>query len=38
MPPGGFRLGLINCTNLEAGLAARRLLAEGFPGVDLLIP
>ena len=38
MPPGGFRLGLINCTDLDAGLAARRLLAEGFPGVAVMIP
>ena len=38
MPPGGFRLGLINCTNLEAGFAARRLLATGFPGCEMMIP
>ncbi len=38
MPPGGFRLGIINCKNLEAGLAARRLLATGFEGVELMIP
>lgn len=31
MPPGGFRLGIINCTDLDAGLAARRQLASAFP-------
>ncbi len=31
MPPGGFRLGIINCTDLKAGLAARRELASAFP-------
>lgn len=31
MPPGGFRLGVINATNLEVAFAARRLLAEAFP-------
>jgi hypothetical protein len=38
MPPGGFRLGLINCTDLAAGLAARRLFATAFPDCELLIP
>ena len=38
MPPGGFRLGLINCTDLAVGLAARQLLATGFPDCDLMIP
>jgi hypothetical protein len=37
MPPGGFRLGLINCTDLDAGFAARRLLATAFPGCALII-
>jgi len=31
MPPGGFRLAIINCWNLEAGLAARNLLRLCFP-------
>jgi hypothetical protein len=31
MPPGGFRLGIVNCTDLAAGLAARRELAKAFP-------
>ncbi len=30
MPPGGFRLAIVNCWNLEAGRAARRLLAAWF--------
>lgn len=38
MPPGGFRLGIINCTNLEAGLAARKELAACFPNADIMIP
>jgi hypothetical protein len=32
MPPGGFRLGIVNCTDLAAGMAARRKLASAFPG------
>jgi hypothetical protein len=31
MPPGGFRLAIVNCTNLEAGRAARAALAGYFP-------
>jgi hypothetical protein len=31
MPPGGFRLGIVNCTGLAAGMAARRKLASAFP-------
>lgn len=30
MPPGGFRLGIVNCTVLRQGEAARRLLASAF--------
>ena len=30
MPPGGFRLAVINCWDLDAGLAARNALAEAF--------
>ncbi len=37
MPPGGFRLAVINCISLEAGLAARRTLAGYFPGVELML-
>ena len=38
MPPGGFRLALINSYDYKAGLAARNLLATGFEGCELLIP
>ncbi len=31
MPPGGFRLGIINATNLGSASAARRHLARAFP-------
>ena len=30
MPPGGFRLGIVNCWDLEAGFAARAHLACAF--------
>ncbi|QBQ53480.1 hypothetical protein [Nitrosococcus wardiae] len=30
MPPGGFRLAIVNCWDLEAGLAARERLALAF--------
>jgi len=30
MPPGGFRLAVVNCTDLEAGRAARARLASAF--------
>jgi hypothetical protein len=30
MPPGGFRLGVINCLDLESGRAARSALTEAF--------
>jgi hypothetical protein len=36
MPPGGFRLGLINAYDFQAGLAAREMLATGFEGCELL--
>lgn len=32
MPPGGFRLAVINCWELEAGTEARAELAEAFAG------
>jgi hypothetical protein len=38
MPPGGFRLGIINCWNLDAGLDARKKLATAFPNLELMIP
>jgi hypothetical protein len=34
MPPGGFRLGIVNSMDLQAGLAARRALAACFPGCE----
>jgi hypothetical protein len=30
MPPGGFRLAIVNCWDLEAGLGAREQLAAQF--------
>lgn len=38
MPPGGFRLGIVNCTDLAAGFAARRRLAEAFPSSEVFLP
>lgn len=38
MPPGGFRLGIVNTTDLAAGGAARRKLAQAFADVDLITP
>ena len=38
MPPGGFRLALVNCTDFRAGLLAREKLAVGFAGCELLLP
>jgi hypothetical protein len=36
MPPGGFRLAVINATDLAAGQAARRRLAKAYPA-DLVL-
>jgi len=38
MPPGGFRLGILNCWNLQAGFAAREELAKAFADVEIMIP
>jgi hypothetical protein len=38
MPPGGFRLALVNCTNFDAGLEARKKLAAAFYGCKLILP
>ena len=38
MPPGGFRLALVNCTDLEAGFVARHKLASSFKNLELLLP
>lgn len=38
MPPGGFRLGIVNCWDLQVGFAARAELAKAFPGVGMMVP
>jgi hypothetical protein len=38
MPPGGFRLAIINCWDLDAGLAARERLAAHFWATQHLRP
>jgi hypothetical protein len=38
MPPGGFRLAIINCTDLGNGFKARKILAEAYPRACLLLP
>lgn len=38
MPPGGFRLGIVNCWDLQAGFAARAELAKAFPDVEVMVP
>ena len=30
MPPGGFRLAIVNCLDLDAGIAARRRLSAAI--------
>lgn len=35
MPPGGFRLAIVNCWNLEVGLTVRAQLAQMFDGACL---
>jgi len=37
MPPGGFRLAVINATDLTAGLAAREKLRDSFPAAQLIV-
>jgi hypothetical protein len=32
MPPGGFRLAIVNCTDLKVGLVARERLRQCFLG------
>lgn len=36
MPPGGFRLGIVNATDLGCGLKARHELAKSFPHEAIL--
>lgn len=38
MPPGGFRVGIINTTDLAQGLKARKLLAKAYPQGSILWP
>jgi hypothetical protein len=38
MPPGGFRLAIINCTDLASGLRAREILAAHYPAHLLFLP
>jgi hypothetical protein len=38
MPPGGFRLAIVNCWNLEAGRKARETLALSFWSTQQLLP
>jgi hypothetical protein len=38
MPPGGFRLAVINATNFDAGVAARAELAKTFDGFEVMLP
>jgi hypothetical protein len=36
MPPGGFRLAVINASALDSAHAARRALAEAYPPALIL--
>ncbi len=38
MPPGGFRLGIVNCWNLESGMRARERLALSYWSTQELRP
>lgn len=38
MPPGGFRLGIVNATDLQAGFAARQRLAQHFNSPEVILP
>ena len=38
MPPGGFRLAIINCADLGRGFEARRMIADAYPSGCLLSP
>ncbi|MGE3804323.1 MAG: hypothetical protein AB7K24_06595 [Gemmataceae bacterium] len=38
MPPGGFRLAIVNCWNLEAGIEVRKELALSFWSAQQLMP
>jgi hypothetical protein len=38
MPPGGFRLAIVNGTNFAAAVAARTMLARHFASPDVILP
>ena len=38
MPPGGFRLGIVNAVDFAAGLRAREALAKAFPDCVVMLP
>jgi hypothetical protein len=38
MPPGGFRLAIVNCWDLEAGKQARERLALRFWATQKIVP
>ncbi len=38
MPPGGFRLAVINAWDRAAGMTARNALAKAFPDCDVMLP
>lgn len=38
MPPGGFRLAIVNSTDLAQGFAARRYLAAAFDSPEIILP
>jgi hypothetical protein len=38
MPPGGFRLAIINCWELAAGVKARERLALRFWATQRIVP
>jgi hypothetical protein len=38
MPPGGFRLAIINCADLASGFEARGIIAGAYPASCLFLP
>jgi hypothetical protein len=38
MPPGGFRLAIINCTDLQDGFKGRRILSMAYPPNSIHLP
>lgn len=37
MPPGGFRVGIVNAWDLKSGFCAINELAKSFPAEELLL-